>query len=314
MDICLMDARNTVYRHGWTRQNLRNTEKKPTGAIFGFLSCLVRLRNFYPNAKFIMCWDGKDPGNSWRHQYSSSYKAHRKSTTGEELPIEVRNILSQIPAVKQVSEILGIPQFEVDSLEADDLIGILSKIFSDKKEVDNVYIYSMDKDMYQLIGGKVSVIRDLDKAKKCKPYKAKDVLKDHGVAPIDWIKYRALVGDPSDGIKSAFKKVGKVTALKILAAGLDPSKKEPTKPIEKKYSKEWSRCHKNYILSKIVIDANSKRLLEKNKVQLAELLKNIDFIPVVQDREDAAKQFIRFCSKYQLNWVMEQRFKFFKML
>lgn len=314
MDIILVDARNAVYRHGWTRANLYNSSGKPTGAIHGFLSCLIRLKKFYPKAQFILCWDGKDPKESWRHKLCSTYKANRSSAKGEEPPQEVKNILSQIPAVRKVSDILGIAQFDVDYLEADDLIGILAVALASKSEIRNVYVYSMDKDMYQLIGGKISVVRDLDKAKKCKAYKAKDVQKEHKVDASSWVKYRALIGDPSDGIKSPFKGVGKVTALKLLAAGLDPSKKEPSLKIEKKYSKDWKKCHQNYILSKIVKSASSKKLPEDTQNQLQDIVKNIDFLPVVEDKKKAVKEFIRFCAKYELNWIIEQRHQFFSML
>lgn len=314
MDIILIDARNAVWRHGYTRSLLRNSAGTPTGAIFGFLGCLLRLKKFYPDAKFVLCWDGKEPWKSWRHNYCDTYKASRHKPGSPDLPIEVKNILSQIPAIKKVAGILNLPQFEVDRLEADDLIGVLSKAFTAKDQVDNVYIYSMDKDMFGLIGGKVSVVRDLDKAKKCKAFKAKDVLKEYGVTSKAWAKYRALIGDPSDGIKPAIRGVGKVTAVKLLSQGLDPSKKDPTLKIEKQYKKHWRQCHMNYVLSKIIIDADSKKLPKATSKQLLDILKNLDFIPEAENKVGAARRFVKFCAEYELNCIMEQRYQFFKLM
>ena len=69
MDVVLVDAKNATYRHGWTRSSLHNSAGQPTGAIFGILSCLLRLYKFHPKAQFIFCWDGKDTYKSCGIRY-----------------------------------------------------------------------------------------------------------------------------------------------------------------------------------------------------------------------------------------------------
>ena len=317
-DVILVDSKNAVYRHGYTRALLTNSSGKPTGAIFGILSCLIRLHNFHPKAKFIFCWDGKETFKSWRHTLCDTYKANRAKKPGE-LPVEVKSILSQIPAIKKVITLLGFPQYEIENLEADDLLGILSKTLSKRKDVNRVLIYSMDKDCYQLIGDKVGVVRDLDKSAKCEAFTAIDVEKKFGVHPKNWNKYRALVGDVSDGIKSPFPKVGKVRALKLLAEGLDPSNSKPTSKLEKEYSQFWEQAHTNYRLSKIVTNPTHSVLTERNILHLKKVVKDISTDKGIkrQNRKDfnnvGARAFVKFCGDYELNWILENRHIFYSM-
>lgn len=319
MDVICIDARNAVYRHGWTRAQLHNSEGKPTGAIFGILSCLLRLYKYYPNAKFIFCWDGKEPKKSWRHVMCSTYKAHRHSANGGEMPVEVKNILSQIPAIKKVIALLGFQQYEVPYLEADDLIGIVATSLAKRKDVDRVLIYSMDKDYYQLITLKVQVLRDLDKANKCKAFTAEDVKKEFGVLPVEWNRYRALVGDKSDGINSAIPRVGKVTALKLLAQGFDCSKSAPVSKIEKLHKDHWQKAYLNYQLSKIVINPKSKYLLESSVLSLVTIIDSISSNKGIVRRNKKEfnatgyRQFLAFCANYELAWILENRYLFSAM-
>lgn len=316
MDVVLVDAKNATYRHGWTRSSLHNSAGQPTGAIFGILSCLLRLYKFHPKAQFIFCWDGKDTYKSWRHKVCGTYKANRSKPGSKDVPVEVKDILSQIPAIKKVIDILGFPQYEVERLEADDLIGILAKYVARKSGVENVFIYSMDKDMHQLIGGKIAVVKDLNKSLKCRAYTSKDVLADFGVTPKDWNKYRALVGDSSDGIKSPFPKIGKVRAMKLLAEGLDASKSAPSTEIERQFSEHWSKAHMNYRLSKIVTNAESKVMTSVNRLHLIKVVEAVSTVAGIKRRQienTDARKFVKFCATYELQWIMENRHLFYSI-
>lgn len=309
-DVILIDAKNATFRHGFTRALLSNSEGTPTGAIFGLLGCLIRLYGFYPKAKFIFCWDGDQTHKSWRNKFCKTYKANRRKPN-EERPPEVTAILKQIPIIRKMLSILGFRQFVVPTLEADDLIGILANELSKKKDIARVLIYSMDKDMYQLIGDKISVVRDLDKSLDCKALTKKDILKDFGVSPKNWNRYRALIGDPSDGIASPFPKIGKVRALKLLAEGLNPEHKVPQNKIEKLYAEHWPKAHENYRLSKIVTKADSKVLSETEKLNIGIILRQVDKGCGRKNKDifdtDGVKRFVKFCVKYELNYILEQR-------
>ena len=74
----------------------------------------------------VFCYDRKEP--SFRHEMYIEYKAHRA-----EMPDD---LAKQMPYLKQVAGLLGIPSLEIPSYEADDLIGTLTHLgLKNKMEV-----------------------------------------------------------------------------------------------------------------------------------------------------------------------------------
>ncbi len=312
MDVVLVDAKNCVYRHGFTRAHLKTADGKYTGALFGVLSCLIRLSRYYPKAAFVFCWDGEETFKSWRHSICKTYKCKRAKKPSD-VPPEVGIILKQIPLIKKILTILGFAQFEVANLEADDLIGVIASSLYKRSDVKRVLIYSMDKDYYGLVNKKIQVVRDLDKSSQCEALQAAGIKKKFGVHPRDWVKYRALIGDPSDSIKSPLPKVGKVRALKLLKEGLDPSNKIPISKLEKKYNEHWKNVHMNYRISKIVTDHKFKHLPAHAKEALKVIVKRVDKSLSCIRRNNKChdklhyKRFLQLCSDYELHWIIEHR-------
>lgn len=306
MDVVLVDAKNAVYRHGWTRAQLKTTDGKYTGAIFGVLSCLIRLEKYYPKALFLFCWDGQNTKKSWRHQLCPSYKSNRGIG---ETPREVTRILGQIPEIKKMLCLLGFAQFEVENVEADDLIGIIATALAKRKEVDRVLIYSMDKDYFGLIDDKISVVRDLDKSSKCEALDTRGVFKKYKVHSKSWVKYRSLIGDSSDAIKSPIPKVGKMRALHLLANGFNPSRVKPRLEIEKLYKQYWPQVHMNYRISKIVRSSKHKMLPVHAREAFAAIIgrikKNVKCVGRDEKCRNNYKKFISFCVDYEMNWIIE---------
>ena len=54
----------------------------------------------------MFAWDGR--GKSWRHKYYPAYKSNR--TPDDEKPPEVKAVLEQQIVLKQILDILRIPQ------------------------------------------------------------------------------------------------------------------------------------------------------------------------------------------------------------
>src|SRR6185312_986152 len=150
---------------------LRASNGFPTGVIYGVLAGMMRLHRIFPDAAFVFCWDGKDTDKSWRHKLAKTYKANRKRTG--EPPQEVKDVYMQIPSLRILLSHMGFLQLEIDTLEADDLIGIVAR--SLKKKVKRVLIYSSDKDFIQLMDKHTLLVRDIDKKKKCAPLTEKEV-------------------------------------------------------------------------------------------------------------------------------------------
>lgn len=265
-EVLLIDARNFVYRHAFTRTAL-SSKGRPTGGIFGVLMGLIRLHKFFPDAYIVFCWDGKDASKSWRHKLAPDYKSNRKAKKGVEVPKPIQDIRKQIPIIEQFIKKFGFRQFSVPRLEADDLIGVLASTW--KEHFRKVIVYSTDRDFYQLVKDNVVVVRDFDKTQKCKEITAKEIRKEYGVAPKDWLRYRALVGDPGDKIDKPIKRVGEKKALAMLAEGVDASKSQP----HEKYAKHWPKIRLAYSLSKIVRKHDDSRVPAKTQRALHKIIR-----------------------------------------
>jgi len=265
-ELLLIDARNFVYRHAYTRQGLAS-KGRPTGAIYGAISGLIRLHRLFPGASFVFCWDGSDARDSWRNQLAASYKGNRIDKGPISKP--VLDIRKQIPIVEQFLKKMGFVNLSVPRLEADDLIGILATALRD--EYDTVTIYSMDKDFYQLIKGNVQVVRDLDKKEKCTPVTSKEIKKRWGVAPKHWLHYRSLVGEKTDNIAKPIAGVGPKKAIAMLQAGVDPSSDDP----HPEYKKHWHKIRLCYRLTKIVRKVHDKRVPEISQKELRIILSKV---------------------------------------
>ena len=102
-----------------------------------------------------MVWDG--PGRSWRYDLYPEYKAARQSKDKS----DVAFIFKQMPTLKTITAMLGIPSVEVPAVEADDLIGILAMWTLQNNH--GPIIYSSDKDFIRFVQYSIGVIRDVDK-------------------------------------------------------------------------------------------------------------------------------------------------------
>ena len=240
---------------------------------------------------------------------------------------EKARALIQIPVLKLILDGIGIRQFEIKELECDDLIGILvKKIIKLDKECE-VYIFSGDRDFYQLLKyPQVSIIKST-KGGKLEIPKIEDIENEFQISIKDWTKYRAWTGDSTDNIEHLFK-VGKVTARKMLAAGLDPSESDVMKVLSAGWEDElvkferyfqphgieklWPAIHNNYKLCEIVRSENSELLSEDVKERLHKAFKGIEDISdfkrdTKKNTADMYRKITVLLSQYELNSILAQR-------
>lgn len=303
-ELLLIDARNFVYRHAYTRQGL-SSNGRPTGAIFGAISGLLRLNRLFPGAAIVFCWDGENARESWRNKLAENYKGNRTLKKGEKPPPEIVAIRQQIPIVHEFFTKLGFVNLSVPRLEADDLIGILATNL--KKEYDVISIYSMDKDFYQLIKGNVQVVRDLDKKESCKPVTHKEIKARWGVHPKHWLHYRSLVGEKTDNIDKPIPGVGPKKAIAMLQAGVDPSSDTP----HPDYKQHWTKIRLCYRLTKIVRKVHDKRVPEISQQALRIILKKTKGQDLHRNPKYRTKKvhkyMMDFLSEYELSQLIERR-------
>ena len=162
---------------------------------------------------------------TFRHEMFAEYKGTRKPMAEE--------LRQQVPVIKDVLKAMKIEIIEKAGLEADDLLGTISRL-CEKKGLD-VSIISGDRDMLQLATEQVKI--RIPKTKQgrteVEDYYASDVEKVYGVTPKEFIDVKALMGDTSDNIPGV-PGVGEKTAVKIIPVSythLDVYKRQ-----------HWKRC------------------------------------------------------------------------
>ena len=195
--LLLVDGSSYLYRAFHALPDLRNRAGEPTGAVYGVVNMLKRLRREVP-ADYIACvFDAK--GKTFRDDWYPQYKANRPS-----MP---EDLAAQIEPIHALVRALGWPLLMVDGVEADDVIGTLTTRAS--REGMRAVVSTGDKDLAQLVDPNVSLVNTmsnevLDEA---------GVQAKFGVPPERIVDYFALVGDSVDNVPGV-EKVGPKTAAK----------------------------------------------------------------------------------------------------
>lgn len=197
--ILLVDGSSWLHRAFNALPPLSTKNGEPTGALFGVLNMLRRLLADYRPDYLAVVFDA--PGKTFRHKLFTAYKAQRP-------PLDPL-LIQQIQPLHDCVRALGLPLLQVAGVEADDVIGTLTRQATDRGLP--VLIVSGDKDLAQLVGENT---RMLDTMKNVVTDVA-GVEQKFGVSPAliaDWL---ALVGDTADNIPGV-PGVGAVTAAKWL--------------------------------------------------------------------------------------------------
>lgn len=182
--LLLVDASSYLYRAFHAMPDLRNSRGEPTGAVYGVINMLRKLRSDYKPAYLAMIFDA--PGGSFRDTLYSDYKATRASMP-EDLAVQIAPLHAVIKA-------LGVPLLMVSDVEADDVIGTLAKTGSASGL--QVVISTGDKDMAQLVSARVSLINTMTG----QALDAPGVQARFGVPPHNIVDYLAIVGDKVDNV------------------------------------------------------------------------------------------------------------------
>ena len=195
----LLDTASLYFRafHG-VPDTVRAPDGTPVNAVRGLLDMIAKLVAEFEPTELIACWDDSWRPR-WRVELIPSYKAQRVARETDSGSIETvpAELEAQIPLIRQVLGLLGIPVVGAADHEADDVIGTLAT--SSRMPVD---IVTGDRDLFQLIddsravrviytGRGMSHLEVLDDS----ALEAKQ-----GVSPAQYADYAVMRGDPSDGL------------------------------------------------------------------------------------------------------------------
>lgn len=200
--LVLIDGHAVIFRAYYAfPQSLRTAEGDLANAVFGFASILFKVIEELQPTHIAVAFDMGKP--TFRHLDYVGYKAQRPEVDKE--------LIGQIDKVREVVDILNIPQFGVEGFEADDVIGTLSR----QANGSEVVIVTGDQDAMQLVNENVKVYLPARGKVPAKIYGVKEVENRYGFSPLQMIDYKGLAGDASDNIPGV-KGVGPKTATSLL--------------------------------------------------------------------------------------------------
>ncbi|AIQ68073.1 DNA polymerase I [Paenibacillus graminis] len=201
--LILIDGNNIIYRAFFAMPPLTNTAGQQTNAVYGFTTMLLRLIEEHKPTHMIVAFDaGKI---TFRHEGYEDYKGGRQKTPPE--------LSEQFPMLKELLRNLGVPQFEIDGYEADDIIGSISREADEAGR--QVMIVSGDKDMLQLASEHTTVALVRKGVTEVEMYGPQQIRDKYDLTPQQIIDLKGLMGDASDNIPGV-PGVGEKTALKLL--------------------------------------------------------------------------------------------------
>jgi len=203
--IVLVDGHSILNRAFFGLPDLTNAEGLHTNAIYGFLNIMFKILEEEKPEYLTVAFDVHAP--TFRHEMYEAYKGTRKPMAEE--------LRQQVPVMKEVLTAMGVRIVEKAGLEADDILGTLSR--KCEEQGMEVVIISGDRDLLQLATDHVEI--RIPKTKRTgteiENYYAADVKEKYQVTPKEFIDVKALMGDTSDNIPGV-PNIGEKTATKII--------------------------------------------------------------------------------------------------
>lgn len=197
-----IDGNSLMHRAYYALPAMTSRDGTPTGAIFGFLSMLLKLVETKPEY-LVVAFDLHGP--TFRHEQYQEYKAGRRETPEDLRP--------QFPLLQELLRQMGINVCTSEGFEADDILGTFARM----AEADgaDALLVTGDRDALQLISGKTHVLLTKKGISETVEMDIEGLLAVYGLSPERMCDLKGLMGDGSDNIPG-IPGVGEKTALKLL--------------------------------------------------------------------------------------------------
>jgi len=203
----LLDAYALIFRgyYAFIKNPRINSKGLDTSAVMGFMNSLLDVINREKPEYLAVAFD--NGGSQIRNEMYPQYKANR-----DETPEAIR---IAVPYIKEILKAMHIPVVEVPGIEADDLIGTLSK--QAEKEGFKVYMVTPDKDFAQLVSDNIFMYRPARMGNGIEIWGVDQVKEKFEIEhPLQVIDFLGMMGDAIDNIPG-LPGVGEKTAKKLLA-------------------------------------------------------------------------------------------------
>lgn len=268
--LVLIDGHAILHRAYHALPPLTSRSGELLNAVYGFCTMLFKVISDLRPKYLVVAFDVPKP--TFRHMEYVGYQAQRPEMDAE--------LSGQIGRVYEVLRAMGIPIFEKEGFEADDVIGTLvEKAIRDKRyAIREVVIVTGDRDMMQLVGPRVRVYAPIKGLSEAQFFDEKKVEEKIGVKPGQIKDFKGLTGDPSDnypgvpgiGPKTAVLLLKRFGTLEKLYKNLEETGRyfNPSVIAKLSQGEELARISKK--LATIVTDVPLKVDLEKCKFEFTD--------------------------------------------
>ncbi len=113
--LVVLDAHAILHRAFHALPSFTSSSGEPTGALYGFISMLVKIIKEFKPDTLVAGYDLPKP--TFRHIVYEQYKSQRPKTDND--------LVLQIEESKNILKAFGIPIYEKEGFEADDIIGTI---------------------------------------------------------------------------------------------------------------------------------------------------------------------------------------------
>jgi len=248
--LVLIDGHSLVYRAFFALPSLTDRDGKMVNAAYGFTSMLLLALQEHPDYVLASFDLG---GRTFRHEELAQYKATRRPTPPELSP--------QFPLTRDIVRAFGIPIYEVQGVEADDVIGTLAR--QAREQGLHSTIVTGDLDALQLVNEDVFVLTSKRGVSETILYTPDRVRERYGLEPIQTVDLKGLVGDVSDNIPG-IRGIGEKTAIKLIqefgsVESLVENRANVTPPkVQKLLDQHWEQALLSKKMATILLDVDVK--------------------------------------------------------
>lgn len=188
--LLIVDGHSMAYRAFFALpvENFTTGSGQATNAIYGFLSMLTRLMDTEKPTHIAVAFDL--PGGSFRNREYPEYKAGRDETP--------EDFKGQVSIINEFLQRMGIRTLTKEDYEADDILATLTR--QGAEDDMRVYVASGDRDTFQLVTDRVTVIYPGRSASDLKYMTPEAIEEKYGVTPARYPEIAALVGESADNL------------------------------------------------------------------------------------------------------------------
>ncbi|MBQ7732524.1 MAG: DNA polymerase I [Synergistaceae bacterium] len=203
----IIDGHSLAHRgfHALNKARLTAPDGTPTTMIVGFMNMFFKVQDDLRPDVNVIVFDAR--GKTFRHELLEGYKKDRK-------PLD-DDLRIQLPILQELLRCLGCNVIIREGVEADDTAASFARLA--QGEGYEVMLLSSDKDLFQLIGSGIKLMRPVKNGVSgAEVYDVRAFVEEYGFEPKLMADYLAIVGDKSDNVQG-ITGIGQIGARNLLA-------------------------------------------------------------------------------------------------